>query len=127
MPPRRGTGLRAENGLLTTANSRLAAVRPLLAGELDHRRLRIARPVASRDPAAQAQDQLLAAQADLGLPDDLDEGAVRAVVDKHELVAPALDPRVLAGGLGIVQHDVAGRVAAERHGPGPAAVEPHLA
>ena len=44
--------------------------------------------------AATAQDDLLAAQLDFGVALDRDEGAVRALVDEHELVPAALDPGV---------------------------------
>ncbi len=52
--------------------------------------------VAEADVAAPAQHQLLAAELDLALAVDRHEGPVRALVDQHELVAPALDPRVHA-------------------------------
>ena len=39
---------------------------------------------------------------------------MRAVVDQHELVAPALDPRVHARRLAVADHDVVLRIAAER-------------
>src|SRR5450755_4094996 len=65
------------------------------------------------DVAAPAQNQLLAAQGDLGLALDGHPGSVGAVVNQHELVAPPLDMSVHARGLAVGDDDVVGDVASE--------------
>jgi hypothetical protein len=70
--------------------------------------------VAEGDPAATAQDQLLASQLDLGLAFDRHVGAVRALVDEDELIAATFDTRVHPRGEPIGDHDVVLRIAAER-------------
>ena len=72
--------------------------------------------MAERDPSLATQHHLLASQRDFGFAGEGDEGAVAALIDQNEFVAPALDPRMHARRLAIRQDDLATGVAAEQHG-----------
>src|SRR5688572_3538711 len=82
---------------------------PLLQEERDAADTLAAGRVTERDPPASRQDQLLPPQTDFGVV-ERHVGPVRAVVDQHVLVAPALDRGVPTRRGGIVHRDAAGAV-----------------
>jgi hypothetical protein len=72
--------------------------------------------VAEADAALAAQDDFLALEGELHLAFEGDVGAVGALVDQHELVAPPLDAGMGARSAAVVDDDVAGGIAAKREG-----------
>src|SRR5262245_38522540 len=99
---------------------------PLQAVELDHDGVGVPGAVTDADAPARAQGQLLAPQADLGLPVHRDIGAVGALVDQHELAAAPLDAGMLPRYAAVDDNDVAGRIAPEPEVLPPIRVEPQF-
>src|SRR5258706_1748100 len=95
-----------------------------LTEELDHVGRGSSR-LAEGDPAMSAQRELLAAQNDLLIPLDGDEGAVRAVIGEEELVEPALVLAVCARCPALLDDEVGRSIATERDS-GPLGGKNHL-